>query len=139
MQGRAFLELAREIVTGPGEAHWRGAAIHAYYALFLECRDALNQWGITIPKGQNVHASVRLRFLYANDSDLKQIGFALESLVLLRNSASYDLSSPAALQSFASSADAQDAIQRAADALALLDAIQTDPVRKAAAIASFPP
>jgi hypothetical protein len=139
MQGRAFLELAREVVTGTTEAHWRGAAVHAYYALFLESREALTRWAISLPLHSNTHASVRLRFTYAADFDLKQIGDALDKLGRLRNKASYDLTSPGVLAAFADSSEAQNAIQRAADTLALLDTIDADPVRKAAAIASFPP
>src|SRR5437588_3684960 len=104
MPGRGFLDLAKEVVTGATEFHWRGAAIHAYYALFLECRDGLQRWGFTIPRGANVHAHVRLRFTYATDADLKWIGWALDDLVKLRNKANYDLS---AMPDFASDAKAQ--------------------------------
>ncbi len=136
MQGRAFLEVAREAVAGTTEAHWRAAVIHAYYALFLECRDALIRWRIAIGPRQNVHSAVRLRFVYAVDPGLKRLGYALDKWCPRRNDASYDLS---ALPKFATNRLAQDAIAEVTVALSLLDAIETDPVRRAAAIASSPP
>jgi hypothetical protein len=83
-----------------------------------------------------VHAWVRLPLVYAADANLKQIGKVLEDLVRLRNQASYDLTP---LPQFASPDAAQDAIQEAVDALALLDGIESDPVRQAAAIATIRP
>jgi hypothetical protein len=135
MDGRAFLEPARDLVGGKTEAYWRGAVVHAYYALMLECRDALRRWGFTIPPRQNVHPWVRLKLLYAKDADLKRIGVELDLMAQLRNEASYDLTS----SSFTSTTSAQNTLQRATDAITLLDSIENDPARRAAAIAAIPP
>jgi len=89
-----------------------------------------------MPRRDNAHSWVRLRFAVAIDADLKAIAQALDDLVRLRNQASYDLR-PA--RQFASPAEAQNAIQEAKDALALLDRIESGPARRAAAVATIPP
>ncbi len=136
MQGRAFLDIAREVIAGGTEAHSRATVIHAYYALFLECRDALTRWGIALPPRQNVHSAVRLRFVYATNAGVKSIGNVLDPWCRHRNDASYNL---AALVKFAADNLAQDALTEVADTLTLLDAIEADPACRAAAIASSPP
>jgi hypothetical protein len=137
MQGREFLELARELlVIGTAARHWRAVVIHAYYALMLECQQAMARWGLPPLSRQQVHAQVRLRLIYATDTDLKEIGRKLERLGIDRNSASYDLR---ALALFTTPASAQGAVQKATDALALLDAIDANPARRAAAAASITP
>lgn len=136
MQGRAFLDVARDVFLQTKEPYWRATVIHAYYALMLECRDALARWGVPIVPRQNAHSAVRLRFLYASDSDLKAIGSKLDDWGRYRNDASYNLT---LLRHFTSNALAQRAIKEVTAALTLLDAIEADPVRRAAAIASFPP
>jgi hypothetical protein len=136
MAGRGFLEVAREVVAGTTEYHWRAAVIHAYYALILECRDALLRWGFAVPRRDIMHAQVRLRFTYATDSDLKEIGRALDTLVRERNRASYDLTPGT---KYASSTTAQRAIKEASNALDLLDDIDGDANRRAAAIATIQP
>jgi hypothetical protein len=137
MPGREFLGLAREILaSGTAPRHWRAVVIHAYYALLLECRDAMARWGLPRLARQQVHAQIRLRLIFATNSDLKEIGQKLEKLGLDRNSASYDLR---ALPLFGSAVAAQDAVKKATDALALLDAIDTDPARRATAVASIRP
>jgi hypothetical protein len=77
-----------------------------------------------------------LRFTYATNPDLKQIGFTLDRWCQWRNEASYNLAS---LPDFATDVLAQNAIVKIASALTLLDATDSDPARRAAAIAAFPP
>ena len=78
MQGRAFLDVARELLNGGKEAHWRAAAVHAHYALILECRDAQGRWGLAVPPKQNVYSAVPVRFQFAADRGLKSIAYALD-------------------------------------------------------------
>ncbi len=134
MDGRAFLDVARELVVGATEAHWRSAAGRGYYALMLECRDALRRWGMSPPSGQGVHSFVRLRFIYAAEPDLKKIGSTLEQLLKLRTNADYQL---AASASFVSASMTQAALSDVADALALLGALEADPVRCSAVAAAI--
>lgn len=136
MQGRAFLGVARELAAGPTEAHWRTSVIQAYYALMLECRDALQRWGRSPPPRQNVHSYVRLQLTYATDPVLRALGIMLDDFVRRRNKASYDLGR---LSIFGSAGPAQTIVQDVTASLTALDAIEADPVRRAAAIASLPP
>ncbi len=134
MEGRRFLDLAKEVITGATEAHWRGAVGRAYYALMLECRDALYRWGFKLAPRENVHTFVRLRLTYAADADLKMIGISLDKLLQVRNRADYDLSK---LPAFASNAVAHNAIQETTRRIALLDTIDGDPARRSGAIAAI--
>jgi hypothetical protein len=136
MQGRDFLDLAREIVGNGGERHWRGAHIHSYYALLLESREALARWGFPAPSVHTVHHHVRNKLTYAADKDLKTLGITLDHLSQRRSWASYLLGPHAR---HASEAAARQSIQQAADAVVLLDALEADPVRRAAAMASIRP
>jgi hypothetical protein len=133
MDGRNFLDVAREQVQGTTSAHWRAAAGRAYYAILLEGREALRRWGFVPGPRENVHPFVRLRFRYAADADMKSIGTALEVTSRLRNLADYDLNAP----QFSRSSYAQQSITNAANALVLLDAIVADPARVAAVTADL--
>ncbi len=100
----------------------------------LECREALFRWGLQLPPRDNVHTWTRLRFTFAADTDLKAIGGYLDSLNRLRNRADYDLS---AMPEFSSEQRAQLAVRNVDTAIQLLDAIETDPVRRTAAITAI--
>jgi len=136
MAGRDFLLVARDLAAGPTPYHQRAAVVNAYFALLLECRDALERWGRQPPRNDSLHAWVRLRLTYAGDQDLKSLGYTLDKLVQDCNQASYNLRP---FPAFSSPASALDKIQKATNSLVLLDAIEADPARRATAIASLPP
>jgi len=136
MRGRDFLPVAGHLVQQGTEAALRTGFVNAYYALFLECRDILARWGVPPPPKHNVHTPVRLTFTYAGDPQLKAIADLLDRFGRRRNQASYDLS-PRSM--FTDPSVLRTSIAEADDAIALLDAIDGDPVRRTAAIASLPP
>ena len=136
MTGRAFLDLARTLVPGRTEVYWRATAIPSSYALLRECRDAQGRWGFPLPAPPNVHATVRLRVVDASSPDLQAIAPGLDGLVQRRHRASYHRNPSPML---ASAGEAHLAIQKAASAVALRDALEADPVRLAAARAAIRP
>ena len=136
MDGRALLDVGRELAAGPTEAHWRSSVGRSYYALLHVILGSLGRWGFAAPPRDKVHSFARLKFVYAADPDLKRIGLTLEALAQLRNVADYQLgrSGP-----FASPRVAVSALADAESAVALLDALESDPARRAAAARTIPP
>jgi hypothetical protein len=134
MDGREFLGTARRLVQSPIEADWRAAAGRSYYALLHEGLAALQRWGFVMPPRDPVHSFVRLRFVFAQDRDLKVVGYALEELVRLRNQADYRLEKPGP---FADAIPTQQAIGTAQNSIDILDQIEVDSNRRAAAIAAI--
>jgi hypothetical protein len=133
MDGREFLNVARELLRGVTPADWRTAANRAYYALMLEGRESLRRWGFTIPKGDRIHAFVRLRLTYSADTGLKDVGIALDHMVQLRGEADYDLNS----KRFDTKVEAQRSFNRATAGIPILDAIEADTARRAAIVADI--
>ncbi len=136
MRGREFLELAKELLPGTLPRHWRGIIIHAYYGLLLECREAMARWRLPPLTRLQLHSQVRLRLVFANDTDLKQIGYVLEELGRHRNRANYDLFP---YPDLSSGSLALNDLNVATIHLALLDRIGGNPFRRAAVIASIRP
>jgi hypothetical protein len=136
MVGRDLFDVARELAAGSSEAHWRSSVGRAYYALLHEVLGTLRRWGFSLPPRDKVHTFPRLKLVYSTDPDLKRIGLTLEALGRLRNAADYQLSLSGPFVS------ARIAVQALADAEAdvpLLDALEADPTRRAAAVGSIPP
>lgn len=136
MHGRALIDVARELAAAKSEAHWRSSVGRAYYALLHEVLATLRNWGFSTPSRDKVHTFARLKLIYATEPDLKQIGLTLEALGRLRNAADYQLSQPGA---FLSARIAVSAVTDSEAAVALLDALNANPVRRALAMGSIPP
>lgn len=133
MDGRAFLDSARQLVPGQSEADWRTAASRAYYALFREARAVLRRWGFVAPRSDPIHAWVRLRLVFAKDADLNLVGDRLDKLGRLRNQADYQTERPGP---FTDATEVGLAIRIADDTISLLDQLDADPARRAAAVAA---
>ena len=127
MNGRALLDVGRELAAGSTEAHWRSSVGRAYYALLHEILGALMRWGFALPPRDKVHTFARLKLVYATDPDLKRIGLTLEALGRLRNAADYQLGNSGP---FASRRIAISGVTDAESAIALLDTIEADPARR---------
>jgi hypothetical protein len=136
MDGRTLIDVGRQLAAGPTEAHWRSSVGRAYYALLHEILGALRRWGFAQPARDKVHTFARLKFVYASDPDLKRIGLTLEALAQLRNAADYQLGTSGP---FASPGIAVSALADAQSAVALLDAFEADPARRAVAVRTVPP
>jgi hypothetical protein len=132
MNGRRFIELARRSRALRREENWHDAVSRAYYGLMLECREALRRWGFVFPKC-DIHRAVRLRYDSPTFPLLSAIGFALDQLGQWRSKADYDLTAPI----FATDARAVTAVGMAEQALVDLDALDSDAVERAAAIADI--
>ena len=133
MRGREFLNTANRLSAMSAESDWRSAMSRSYYALLLECRDTLRQWGFPIPP-RATHRDVYHHLQFPKNADLNNIARTFQNLSNKRNTADYDLI-PHPM--FATATDAIAVIREARDAIALLDAIDSDPARRAQAIADI--
>jgi hypothetical protein len=128
------LGAARHLLAAPSEANRRAAAGRVYYALVHEGRTALERWGFPMPPGEHIHQFVRLRFTWPAHPDIRQVGDALDELARLRNRADYQLATPGSLST---DRPALNALTQAEAAIDLLDQIDADPARRAAAVAAI--
>jgi hypothetical protein len=134
MDGSDFLTVAREVVRGATEAHWRTAAGRAYFALMLALRDGFVRWGLSVPPHASVHQLTQRRVFTSKDGDMKQIGRWLQRLRDSRVIGDYELTGR---PEYASNVEAHRMIRSAADALALFDAIEADTPRRDAIAAEI--
>jgi hypothetical protein len=132
VDGRAFLDAARHLLSAPNEANWRSAPGCLYLALLHETRVALERWGFPLPVGGDVDAFVRDRVGSAPHLDLLRIEDVLWRGNRLRLAGGYDLSTPG---DFANDREVQQLLLLVTVTIDLLDQIEADPVRRSALIA----
>jgi hypothetical protein len=133
MRGRDFLDTAQRLSGGKTEGDYRSAISRSYYGLFIESRDALHRWGFVFPM-RNSHREVQQRFSFPKNAELNQIGDVLSYLASRRNCSDYDMINPRHPQTGVA---AFEAVSKSTGSVALLDAIDADPVRRAQAIADI--
>ena len=101
-----------------------------------EVLSTLQCWSFSLPPRDKVHTFARLKLVYATDPDPKRIGLMLEALGRPRNTADDQLSLSGP---FVSPGIAVSALADAEAAVLLLDALEDDSARHAAAVGSTPP
>ncbi len=131
MDGRAFLDSAQDLLSLPKEANWRSAASRLYLALLHEARVALERWGFPLPPQDNIHAFVLSRFDSPLSMDLLRVWDALGRLSSFADEADFALSSAGRL---GDAAGVSFHLVLAQVTIDLLDPIENDPIRRAAAI-----
>jgi hypothetical protein len=134
VDGRAFLGPARLLLSSPDEANWRSAVGPLYLSVLHEGRAALERWGFPLPPGADLHAFVDSRFGCAPHLDLLRVQDALDRGKSLREEAEQALASPGR---FATDGPVSSFFSLAEQTVLLLDAIEGDPARRAAAIAAI--
>ena len=91
MNPRAFLALARDLVSNVNEEDLRTAVSRAYYGAFHVARDLLFGLGFQVPDADRAHGYLWLRLSNCGDSQVVTVGMRLQQLRHQRNQADYDL------------------------------------------------
>ena len=134
MDGRAFLDSARLLMTTPTEANRRSAVAIGYYAILNEARSALARWGFPVPMGADIDNFVNSRFSAAKNIDLLRVADALDRLDGNREIAGYSLSTAGI---FADDNRVNHLLQLVETGIDLLGQIEADPVRFASICADI--
>ena len=69
MRGRDFLQSSARLAIMGAEADWRTSIGRSYYAIYLECREALRRWGFMIAT-RSSHRDVSQRLSFPRNADL---------------------------------------------------------------------
>jgi uncharacterized protein (UPF0332 family) len=103
MNPEQFITLASELADGATEAHYRSAISRAYYGVFHTARRLLQDMGIRLPKGEQIHMKVTFCLHDCGDALAVEAATELESLRNQRNRADYELDGMATSRALAGS------------------------------------
>jgi hypothetical protein len=134
VDGRAFLDSVRLLLTVPSEANRRSAAGPLYCALLNEARDALERWGYPVPARADVPSFVLAPLATVPNMDLVRVADPLEQCEHFRELAD---DSRTRLTIFDDDGEAKRLLLLAVIAIDVLDQIESDTARRAAVIADL--
>jgi hypothetical protein len=121
MTPRQLLDCANSLLTGPDEAHWRGAVSRGYYAAFHATLAFFRSLRFRPPDDASAHKYPIDRLLAAVEADWVRAGSRLESFRRTRTEADYDLNVAFGV------AWAERFVQHVEDYFDLLDQLRGDP------------
>lgn len=122
MKAVQFVTLASEFASGTTEAHYRSAISRAYYGAFHTARQLLQDVGIRLPKGEQIHMKATFCLRGCGNRSAAEAAAELEVLRTERNRADYELEGRATTQ-----AAAQSQVQTAKEIVAKLDQCRSGP------------
>ena len=125
MQGRDFLDVAKNLSRSQFEASLRSAISRAYYALLNTAAQLLMELGFSVEQGPGVHGQVRNRFFNCGIEQLGEFSSTLDELRRQRNEADYNMKSNA----FQNQAICALRIAKAETAIRLLADCDKEPLR----------
>jgi len=132
MEGRAFLDSARLLLSVPSEANRRSAAGRVYLALLREAQVVLARLGFPRPSTEDVHGFVLDRIGSAAHLELARIADAIRRSADLQAEADYKLEKPG---NFADDHEINFLLAIAQATIELLDELDADFIRRTAAMA----
>lgn len=134
MDGRAFLDVARLLMTTPTEANRRSAVGRAYYAMLNEARAALERWGFLMPAGATIDDDNVSAYIMVPNMDLLRV---VDSVTQLKQNRRIGDNAITGSGVFADDKEAKRLLLLAEIGIDLLDQIEADPTRLEKAIADI--
>jgi uncharacterized protein (UPF0332 family) len=125
MQGRDFLDVAKNLCRSQIEASLRSAISRAYYALLNTAAQLLMGLGFSMEQGPGVHGQVRNRFFNCGIEQLGEFSSTLDELRRQRNEADCNMKS----KEFQSQAICTLRVAKAEAAIGLLTDCDKEPLR----------